>query len=115
MVLDCAGEVGTAVGVGIMKKRKKKKIRKITIVTGGQKVPGLPFQGEMMTCVVCGKQERSDPKVESNWRGITLEKQTHYACTDEFPADDASREEFEATYLKVLLAIVKKRKETKKS
>lgn len=30
----------------------------------------MPFQGERMTCIVCSFQERSNPKIESDWRMI---------------------------------------------
>ena len=93
--------------------KRAKKIRKTTIHTGGQHVPGLHFQGEQMTCVICGKQQKSNPAIESNWRCIQADGTNYYACTDEFPADGASSEEFQVAYLKVLIAIARKLKETK--
>jgi len=49
----------------------KRRMPHIQIYTGGQKIPGLPFHGEMMTCFICGKQQLSDPRVESNWTCFT--------------------------------------------
>jgi hypothetical protein len=39
----------------------------MTIYTQGQPVPGVPFQGEVMRCAVCSKEERSDPAHSSGW------------------------------------------------
>lgn len=32
----------------------------------------LLFQGEMMTCKLCGKTQRSNPKVESGWTALQM-------------------------------------------
>ena len=45
----------------------ERKISHIRIYTQGQPIKGLPFQGELMTCYICGAQHRSNPKEESNW------------------------------------------------
>lgn len=47
----------------------------------------LPFMGEEMTCILCGKVETSDPAVESGWRAIELNDKLTYACPDHFPAE----------------------------
>lgn len=45
------------------------------------------FVGELMTCCMCGKQEQSDPKRESQWRCLEVEENAYYACPDHFPDD----------------------------
>lgn len=41
------------------------------------------FQGEQMTCVVCGKQVYSDPNVSSGWTYIEYEGQGFFVCPAE--------------------------------
>ena len=65
------------------------------------------FMGEMMHCVMCGKMERSDPRRESQWRALTIDGQTFYACPAEFPPDDAGVAAFKAAYLKVMTKCIK--------
>lgn len=65
----------------------------------------LVFQGEMMTCVVCGATEQSDPKVKTGWHCIQPDGKSFYACPKEFPADDSGDEAFKVAYLKVVEAI----------
>lgn len=80
----------------------------MTIFTGGQKTPGLPFQGETMTCVMCGKQHKSNPMVESNWTAITVDAgQTYYACPAEFPPTNSSRKAYADAYERILAKILK--------
>jgi hypothetical protein len=62
----------------------------------------MTFTGELMTCIVCSKQQPSDPDVESNWRAFALDGVTFYTCPDEFPPDDAPAEQFKAAYTTVL-------------
>lgn len=38
------------------------------------------FQGEMMTCASCGRQQKSDPHVESNWTVIVADGKPIYVC-----------------------------------
>jgi hypothetical protein len=65
------------------------------------------FVGELMTCCICGDQQRSDPKAESNWRVIVLDGVAYYACPKEFPADDASAMAFQRAYHKFLYRAMK--------
>lgn len=58
----------------------------------------MPFTGELITCVVCGAQYRSNPNVESDWRAIQIEDEILYACPNEFPPDGAGKEAFTAAY-----------------
>lgn len=53
---------------------------KKTIYTGGKKKPGVLFQGEMMTCLVCHKKQKSDFKVESGWTAVTVDGVVYYFC-----------------------------------
>jgi hypothetical protein len=63
------------------------------------------FQGETMTCVVCGCQQKSDPATESNWRAIHVNETIYYVCPNEFPPDGSSREEFSQAYLMIFKKI----------
>ena len=75
----------------------------MTIVTEGRKIPGLPFMGEVMICVMCGKSEKSDPAVESNWRSLSHDGKLHYACPEHFPSDAMGTvEQFKAAYVAFL-------------
>lgn len=60
------------------------------------------FQGELMTCAMCGKEQQSHPDQESDWRIIELNAQKHYVCTDHFPPDGASKEAFSEAYQTIL-------------
>lgn len=40
----------------------------------------MAFMGEMMECVMCSKQKRSNPNVESNWTLIQVDSQGFYVC-----------------------------------
>jgi len=46
------------------------------------------FQGERMTCVMCGRSRMSDPKVESGWTCIEIDKRLFYVCPVCFPTHD---------------------------
>ncbi len=85
---------------------RRGKIDHMTIYTGGQKVPGLRFQGETMTCCMCGKSQQSDPAVESNWRCLEVDRKPYYVCPVHFPADGASSLAFKEAYLAVLRKII---------
>ena len=87
-----------------------KKMRRTTIVQpAGEPVPGLPFQGETMTCVVCGRSLESSPDVSSHWRCIVVDNVRYYACVDEFPEDGADKKAFKASYLRILKKIFNER------
>jgi hypothetical protein len=44
---------------------------------------GMPFGGEMMVCKSCGKEQKSDPKVESGWTAIQADNEKPiYICPD---------------------------------
>lgn len=60
------------------------------------------FQGELMTCCMCGKQQQSDPDQNSDWRIVQVNGQQHYVCTDHFPPDDADAGAFSEAYQKIL-------------
>lgn len=85
----------------------KKHIQRI--YTGGQAVPGLRFQSETMTCLMCGKTQKSDPKVESGWTFLEADGRGFYVCPDELPGEKGTREEFSLAYAKILEKIVSQR------
>jgi hypothetical protein len=62
--------------------------------------------GEVMTCILCGATQRSDPHVESQWRGLQVDGVMYYACPAEFPPDGSSAKAFEVAYLWVLNKIM---------
>jgi hypothetical protein len=80
------------------------KINRTTIHTSGKKIPGLKFQGEMMTCVMCGKEEKSDPKVESGWTCVEVDGKGYYVCPAEIPVDGI-KQQYEIAYRKILTKI----------
>ncbi len=62
-----------------------------------------PFLGEMMTCVMCNRRERSDPNLNSQSRAVTIGGQRYYACPKEFPPDEtATPAQYAEAYKKVL-------------
>ena len=66
------------------------------------------FTGEMMTCVMCGKKEQSDPRVNTQWRCIEVDDVFYYACPDEFPEDrTATKWDYARAYDRVLRHIAK--------
>lgn len=60
------------------------------------------FQGELMTCCMCGQQQLSSPDRNTDWRIIQFNRQNYYVCTEHFPPDEASAEDFSEAY-KVIL------------
>lgn len=62
----------------------------------------MPFKGELMTCCVCGKQQRSDPKVQTQWRALEIDGEIIYGCPDEFPCDGAGDKAFKTAYQLVI-------------
>lgn len=68
----------------------------------------LPFQGEMMTCCMCGKQWKSHPRIESDWTTITLDSTRYYICPKELQGRGSkrSKEEAAAAMSRVMLHIV---------
>ena len=72
-----------------------------------------PFDGREMTCILCGRVEKSnpDPDILSDWRAVELNSDLCFACVDEFPPDGASKEEYEIAYARFLEAAIKARAE----
>lgn len=64
------------------------------------------FQGEVMTCALCGVQQQSDPNVRSNWRMIELDKTPHYICTKHFPRDGSKTSDFKHAYVRIIRQLV---------
>jgi hypothetical protein len=48
---------------------------------------GLPFQGETMTCSLCGATRQSDPTVESQWDALQTGGLRLYYCPNHRVAD----------------------------
>lgn len=64
-----------------------------------------------MTCVLCGRAEKSDPAVQSNWTALEWGDDVHYICPDELPGAGASSNAFTMAYLRVferIAALAKK-------
>lgn len=51
------------------------------------------FQGELMRCLLCDREERSTPHAETNWRALDIDDRIFYACPDEFPPDETGTKE----------------------
>lgn len=66
------------------------------------------FQGEMMTCGICEKQEQSDPNKSLNWRVIELDGKAHYVCPKHFPPDRSKASDFAHAYRYVLKKLMAK-------
>jgi hypothetical protein len=65
-----------------------------------------PFQGELMTCCMCGKSQQSDRRTSSNWTTIDLEGQRWYVCPDELPLTErATVWDFRRAYEKIFRKI----------
>lgn len=64
------------------------------------------FDGELMTCIICGAQERSDPRIESQWRALLVDDVLYYVCPGEFPPDEAEREDFKTAYQLIISKIL---------
>lgn len=91
----------------VQRRRVRQQVRTRTIHTGGRKIAGLPFMGETMTCVMCGKIEQSDPKVRTDWRVVEPDGVRHYVCAAHFPPDaTGTTAEFRDAYLAVFKKIL---------
>lgn len=60
------------------------------------------LQATPLTCVLCGREQQSDPGRRSNWRAVILDTRTYYACPGHFPPDGSDAEAFEAAYYRFL-------------
>jgi hypothetical protein len=92
-----------------MSYRKFKRAAEIraSIHTGGKKTPGLRFQGEQMTCVMCGKSEQSDPAIESGWTFVEIEGTPGaYVCPDELPGPKGTKQQFADAYEKIMRKVL---------
>jgi hypothetical protein len=66
------------------------------------------FAGEIMTCVMCGVQQRHDPGEESNWRALELNGELFYACASEFPSKEADYPGMKVLYMNAYTKILSK-------
>jgi len=72
----------------------------------------LLFQGEEMHCVMCGRVQKSDPKVESNWTCLQVETRLYYVCPLHLPLHNrAKASDFERAYEKIFRKIAELEKE----
>jgi hypothetical protein len=60
------------------------------------------FQGEMMSCCMCGAKEKSDPGIETGWRAVQLDECVFYVCPKELPPNGSSAKEYGKAYSKVI-------------
>lgn len=67
------------------------------------------FNGELMTCALCGKREQHVVGKVSNWRLLELDDQEFYTCPDHLPPDGASKEAFAEAYSKIFMTVLNKR------
>lgn len=51
-----------------------------------------------MVCVICSKEQYSNPSVKSDWRCIELDKRFFYVCLEEFPPNESASSEFKKAY-----------------
>jgi len=60
------------------------------------------FRGELMTCALCGKQERSSLETNTDWRALEIDGRRNYVCPTHFPPDGSSSRAFAKAYADVL-------------
>jgi hypothetical protein len=60
------------------------------------------FKGEMMDCILCGRQEKSTAGKNSEWRAVQADEKIYYVCPAHFPADGSSKFAFQRTYERIL-------------
>jgi hypothetical protein len=65
------------------------------------------FRGEIMTCFMCGKQEKSNLHYSSQWTVIEADGTPYYICNVCIPSKDdtASAADFKEAYARVLAKI----------
>lgn len=79
------------------------------IYTGGKKTPGLKFQGELMTCLLCNKQQ-SDPAVESGWTFVEADGVGYYICPAELPGAGGTAAQFKDAYDRIFARVIERRR-----
>lgn len=57
-----------------------KRIKQRKMSTNVTETQAHPFMGEIMTCCMCGKVEKSDPLRESDWTAIDVDSVRRYIC-----------------------------------
>lgn len=74
------------------------------------------FQGEMMTCALCGRKLKSDPAKQSNWTVFQLDNLTYYVCTGCLQGSRAGRRgNYQKAYSDVIRKLVRKHHKRLKS
>jgi len=74
----------------------------------------IPFSGELMTCALCGRQEKSDPGIESGWRAIQMDGRVYYVCPNELPKDGSTATEYEIAYSRIFRVLFAREEAKKK-
>lgn len=80
----------------------------VIVYNNAKKTEGLPFQGELMVCILCGKQKKSDPAVESGWTHLDFGGMGIYFCPDHLPGAGATRQDHQRAYEKIFDEIKRK-------
>jgi hypothetical protein len=56
------------------------------------------FQGEWMVCILCGRTQKSHPRIESDWTAIQLDDWHYYICPAELPHKRAGEAAYKKAY-----------------
>ena len=68
------------------------------------------FGGELMLCVVCLREEKSDRFRTSDWRCCEIDGVPYYACPRHFPPNGSDSRKFEAAYRQVFQRAMERRR-----
>lgn len=62
------------------------------------------FMGTMMKCVMCDKEQQSDPNIESNWTCFEIDSDSRYYCCPDCLQDNAGsiQERYELVLRKII-------------
>lgn len=62
------------------------------------------FMGTLMKCVMCGKEQQSDPNIESNWTCLEINSDSHYYCCPDCLQNNAGsiEERYELVLRKIM-------------
>jgi hypothetical protein len=59
-------------------------------------LPGPPqFNGEVMVCILCGREQKWDRAIEALWTAIEIRGEKFFGCPFCVPNGDAGRPKFE--------------------
>ncbi len=63
------------------------------------------FMGMDMLCCMCGKLQKSHPRIVSKWTVVEVDGKPFYVCPDHLPGKGGTTEEFSLAYQKILTKI----------